>query len=185
MSKMTALFIQKIFRWMIKPIQKIKRKKRQGIGKSSRAANTLEEQPSYAFKTKDPLCHAHCFEEQWWIANPCQCHCSIQGSPKNTWYQRTPWAAAYSVLKNGDIWKLLSQNGKSSHLHGRRRHSALRVVLAPPPELYGHVQMRMQLEKARNTLSALLFWNIVVCRAKIFLAVYTKTNLGVPQVQFW
>ena len=38
------------------------RTKRQGIGKSSRAANTSEEQPSYAFKTKDPLCHAHCLK---------------------------------------------------------------------------------------------------------------------------
>lgn len=107
------------------------------------------------------------------IANTCQRHCSAHGSQMNTWYQRTPWAAAYSVLNNGNnIWKLLSQNGKSSHLQLRRRHLALRAVLAPPPELRGGVQGRKQRGKARNTSSALLFWNMVVCGAKTFLATY-------------
>lgn len=151
---------------MIKSIQEIK-KRRQGTGKRSKHIRG-------APQTKHP--------EQHWTANPCQYHWSIQGSPVNAWYQRIPWTVVYFVLNSGDnIWKLLPHNGKSSHLHLHRRHSALCMLLVSPPELSGSVQMRMQLEKTRNTWSDLLFWSVAVCRAELFLAIHTKCNLDLPQ----
>lgn len=107
------------------------RKKRQGIRKSNRSATMSKEQPSHAFQTQEPL-SCTVFPKAR-IANPCWCHWSIQGSPLSIWHQGRPWAAAYSVLVNGNnIWELLSWKEKPSHLHLHGRHSAL---LSWPPEL--------------------------------------------------
>lgn len=61
------------------------------------------------------LCHAQCSFPKARTANPCWCHWSIQGSPPSIWHQGRLWAAAHSVLVNGNnIWEFLSWNEKSS-----------------------------------------------------------------------
>lgn len=153
------------------------RKKRQSIGKSNRPATTSKEQPSHAFETKDPL-SCTVFPKAW-IANPCWCHWSIQGSPLSIWYQGRPWAAAHSVLVIGNnTWEFLSWNEKSLPSSTQEALSfTLMASVQSCPEKNAVEKRKINISFSVLECGCLQSWSI--------FAVYKKFHLDVPQVQFW
>lgn len=121
------------------------------------------------------LCHAQCFQR-----HGLQTCAGATGAFREAhWYQGRPWAAAYSVLVNGNnIWEFLSWNEKPSHLHLHGRHSALPSW---PPEL-SREECSWK-NKNKHQLFCSGMW--LFAQLKLFLATYTKFNLDVPQVEFW
>lgn len=124
------------------------------------------------------LCHAQCFQR-----HGLQIHAGATGA-----FRGAHWVS--DTKEDPEQLHTLSLSMGTTFgncCHGMRSHHTFIYMEGTQPYSHGlqNCPEKNAVEKRKINISAFLFWNVVVCIAKVFFVQYTKFNLDVPQVQFW